>query len=362
MPWLRLDGRGELAVDVELAEGVLLPHGELSLTGVAVEADLFGLAARGAGRVEGSVDEDGGGLRMGAALAEFTVAPAAGGEPLLRGRNLEVEVLSASAAIHRPPEGLAGRVRLPPAHIEDLAALAAYLPGSLQLQVDGGSGELAAELDFDTRSGSGSGRLALDVREASGRFGGAAFVTAASLRAESRDLDLVAGRFDVAGSRLDVGPARVASGGERRSTGWWARVRVPAGTVTLAPPGGLAFDAAIEAQMRDTAPVVALLEQRVPKLAWFDRLLTVSDVAVSGRVAARGSGLDLRSLHVRGGEDDELELRADLRLAGDAGTGAAYVRYRALDAAVELDSGRREWSLVRSRRRYEEAVAAESGR
>ena len=109
---------------------------------------------------------------------------------------------------------------LPPVRLHDLAVLDAYLPPGLQLRIDGGSADLSAELSFDTTAGSGEGRLALDARGVSGTFGDAAFTTDLTLRAASPALDLLAGRFDVGGSRLALSSARLVRGGRERAAGW----------------------------------------------------------------------------------------------------------------------------------------------
>ncbi len=363
VPWLRLDGAGDLAVDAELGEGALLPGSRLTFRGEDLRADFFDFTARGGGRLEGQVAEEGGGLRLAVALPRFDLHRARDGAALLAGRDLETRVTTTSAAVYEAPAGLAGRVSLPSARVADLSLLGSYLPPGLLLRLDGGRAELSAELDYDTVAGSGSGRLALDAREVAGAFGDAAFAGDLALHAESRSLDLVAGRFDVSGSRLEVAGGRFARGGKVRSTGWWARVEVPAGRVTLAPSGAegtptaMAIVADLDATMLDTAPLVVLLEQRLPRLAWFDRLLTVQDVGLSATLAARGPALGLYGVEATGGEG-RLEIRADLDLDGPATSGAAYVRYRALDASLVLDDGRRDWGLVKARRQYDEAAAS----
>jgi hypothetical protein len=52
----------------------------------------------------------------------------------------------------------------------------------------------------------------------------------------------------------------------------------------------------------------------------------------------------------------------DLDLAGADTRGAAYARWRALDAAVVLDEGERDWGFFRSRRKYDQALAEQRAR
>ena len=365
VPWLRLDGNGELTADVDVDSGALRPGSTVDLRGTEIEARFFGFSAHGHGTVHGAVDDDG--VALHSRLADVSLVRASDGASLLTGEDLDVAVRSASRTLTRPPEGLAGRVRLPPARVDHLGLLAPYLPPALRLRVDGGSADLAADLAFDTEAGSGKARLDLDARNVRGAFGDATFSTDLTLHAISPHLDLLAGHFDVAGSRLAFDDTRIESGGKVRASGWSASFRVPHGRMSIAPPGRrrdsapaslpISFVTAIEAEMESSAPVVVLLEQRVPKLGWFDRLLTIPDVAVSGTVSAQGSALGLGGLHVTGGKDDQLEILADLALDGPASHGAAYVRYRALAAAVSLDGEQRDWMLVRAKEKYEKAVA-----
>ena len=364
VPWLRLDGVGELAIDARVARGSLLPGSTLVVNGPEIEAELFDFTARGEGRVDGEVEA--GGIRLGAVLTRFSLDRASDGAAILTGRDLEVRVSTTSTALDQPPEGLAGMLKLPPAQVPDLSVLDPYLPPGLQLRIDGGTADLSAELSFDTVADRGQGRLTIEGREVTGAFGDTAFSTALTLRAESPDLSLLAGRFDVAGSELVVDAARLVRAGRVRATSWSARVRLPSGRFTIPPPGrvdpatarsAVSLVADVEAEMRNTAPVVLLLEQRLPKLAWFDRLLTLSDVTLSGTLDAPGRALGLRSMRVTGGEEKQLEILADLDLDGPSTTGVAYVRYRALDASVALDGAERKWALVRARQKYQAALA-----
>jgi hypothetical protein len=99
------------------------------------------------------------------------------------------------------------------------------------------------------------------------------------------------------------------------------------------------------------------MEQRLPRLAWFDRLLTIPDVELTGSLAVRGRELGLHGIEVVGGQKDQLEILTDLDLDGPSTSGVAYVRYRALDASLALSRGDRRWGLVHARRRYDEAAA-----
>ncbi len=375
VPWLHLGGSGDLSIAAKLDHGSLLPGSTLALTGPEVEAKLFDFEARGRGRIEGRVNAPGEGVRLGAVLSEFSLERVSDGAAILAGRDLETGVSTRSTAVAEPPEGLVGWFRLKPARVPDVSVLGPYLPPGFGLRIDGGTAELSADLTYDTVAGGGRGWLEVEGRGVRGSFGDATFSTALALRLESPSLDLLAGRFDVSGSTLRLDSTRLMRAGSIASEDWSARVRVPTGRVTLAPPReegpegelrALSLVADLRAEMRDSAPVVVLMEQRLPRLAWFDRLLRIPGVKLRGTVSARGQGLGLHSVQVTGGAQGQLEILADLDLEGKTTSGVAYVRYLALDAVLALNRGDRRWGVLRARQKYRAAdreyAAARAGR
>jgi hypothetical protein len=366
-PWLGLGGSGHLDLDLGLVAGQLLPGGRLDLSGPEVQAEFFDFRARGGGRIEGEVLAGDGGLTLAAELEEFSLERLSDGAVLAGGNGLRARVGTASRAVYEPPEHLRGEIELPPAGPVDLSLLGVYLPPGTGIRLDRGEAELSARLAFDTGTSEGEGWLKLVAHDVVGKFGDADLGLDLVLDARMPRLDLLAGEFDVSGTELAIDSGRVERQGRVRADGWSARIHVPSGSVHLPPREGTAagkrrgpprISAQVRAEMRDSAPVLVFMEQRLPALHWLERALTVPDVKLAGRVALEGERMGLRGIDIRGGENDRLELRAELDVDRDQATGAVYARYQALDAALALGLGERKWRLVRARQGYDEAVAA----
>jgi hypothetical protein len=367
VPWVGLGGVGHLELALELDEGSLLPGSSLSLSGPEVRADFFDFHARGAGRVAGEVPKEGGELRLRAVLEEYSVTRLSDGAQLLVGKDLETSFVSRSTNLREPPADVAGSLHVPPARVASLVAFARYLPASTTATVTGGSAELSVDLSYDTGAAGGKGNLLIDAKDVSGTFGDAEISGDLRLEADLPSVDLLAGAFDVSGTEVSIANARMVRNGKERTRNWWGRLEVTSGNVQrhlLAEGGGLQKSepalvvANLQGRLFDSAPLVVLMEQRLPKLGWFDRLLTIPEIELLGRVTLEGPSMGLEGVRVTGGEENQLEIRAELDLAGEETSGAVYARYHAIDAALALEQGDRDWRLLRAKQAYEAAAAA----
>ena len=68
---------------------------------------------------------------------------------------------------------------------------------------------------------------------------------------------------------------------------------------------------ALEAELLDTSPLTAVLQDRVPRLSWFDQMLTVENVELSSSFRLEGPEIRLEDLEIQGGAKDRLELFAE---------------------------------------------------
>jgi hypothetical protein len=369
-PWLGLNGSGRLELEIGVADGVVQPGSKLSLRGSSVAAEFFDFKATGSGRLEADVPEPGGRVHFGATFDKFHLARASDHARLLAGRGLEASFTATGSSIERPPSGIAGSIRLPPSRVADLVLLSPYLPPATGVTIASGSATVAAQLAFDNSTSGGGGRVQIDAQNVSATLGDATFDMDARVDAKVKDLDLVHGRADLSGSVVSIRHARIVRGGRLRTSDWHGVLRVRSGTIVPDPrasqrastsPGPMHVTADVKAELLDSAPVVVMMEQRLPKLAWLHRVLTFRHVQATGDVDLRGPLMRLSEFHLIGGPKDQVEMRAELDLEGKKTSGVAYVRYRALDAAIALNRGDRDWRLRRARRVYEAEAASFRG-
>ena len=355
VPWLELGGSGHLLVDLEVTDGWLAPGSRLDLEGPTVAARYFDLEARGEGTVRGIVPEAAGHTELSVVLDSFSVVRPLDEALLLEGKGLEMLITNDSTAIDRPAEGIAFSAVLPPAEIPDFSSFSPYLPAASGLRLTGGSGTIEAELDYSSVEHRGSGAFQLSGDRVRAAFGDVELSSRVQLQGRLAEMRLDEGWADVGGSRLSIEETEVSEGGELRDSGWWGRLELPQGSwkkVSGDPEPGT-LEGQVVASLRDTGPLVALLERYARRLAWFDGLLTVHDVEATTRARSQGSSLSLEALRVTGGEKQRLEILGELDLDEKHPNGVFFARWGPLTAAVALEEGRRDWKLTRSRRWYD---------
>jgi hypothetical protein len=359
-PWIELGGSGHLELDLEIARGWLAPSSRLSFVGPAIGASFMGLDARGGGSVRGSIPEGSGHVRLEARLDEFEVRRPVDTAVLLAGEALSVVVTNDSTAIDRPAEGVAVAMTLPPAQVPDLAALAPYVPESTGLAIVGGEAEISAELAYSAADRNGEGWLRLAGRQVTADFEDLAVRANVSLDARFPEVRLEGGTLGLGGSSLRVDGVEIEKGEVFEVSDWWSRIEIPAGTLSrrfgVQPPEPAVIEGRLEAELLDTSPLTAVIRDRVPKLSWFDELLTVENVDLSSDFRLVGPEIRLTGLEIQGGAKDRLEILAELDLRAKQVDGVLLAAWGPLTAAVALEEEGRDWKLTRSRQWYAEQV------
>ena len=293
-------------------------------------------------------------------LSEFSVARSTDAATLVQGQGLEMRLTNDSTAIDRPAEGIALEIALPEAEIPDLASFSAYLPEASGLEITGGQGLLAATLEYSAVEQSGRGLFTLSADRVEATFGDVDLRSRIRVDGILPEMLLDQGVLGIASSSVSIEDTEVV-----RGEGWWGRIELAEGTWTRAPadseaePGVL--EGLVRAELRDTGPLVALLERYVPKLAWFDGLATVHNITAETRTRVQGSALRFEGLQVTGGKKERTEVLGELDLEGKSSSGVLFARWGPLSAAVALEEGDRDWKLTDSREWYERRARAYRG-
>ncbi|UII64512.1 hypothetical protein ABWU93_01130 [Xanthomonas translucens pv. translucens] len=350
-PWFRLDGGGDVAADLRLAQGALQPGSRLDVPEVQATADVLRVRIHGkaqaAGRIVGSTAQPR--TEVAVRMHSFALAPLADPKAIfVQGENLRLD-LDGDGALATLKESLQARIRFDDARVPDLRAYNRYLPVA-QVRVLGGSGSLSGDVHLDAAGQVGAGRLRVRGRQARLQAAGLALAGDLDLDARLRRAELHDKRLDLSGSTLRVQGVRYGDGGKQRD--WWATLRVPQGRIAAAP--ATQADAQVQMQMRDAGPVLAVFAQRSDAPAWLLKLVDAGQLDARGQLRWSKDALWLDRLHA---ENQRVSLRARLRV-GDAGTqGDLYARWGVLGVGVALRGEQRQWHLLNAREWYERQPA-----
>lgn len=347
LPWLRVaGGAGPFAADLHLDDGRLEPGSELVLEPRETAVAFLDYRARGRGRVELRVDDDG--ARVAARLADYEITRRGYDAPHVRGSGLVVAVATPDARLPPSFEEARVAVRLPPAEIPELAFYNAYLPESAGLVIERGRGTIEGRFEARAATGLGSGTLRLAGRDVGVTYGETGLRGDFELASRFPRAEIERRSFRLDGTRLTVTGGRV--GGERDEEPWAARILLPRGLLEPGRPVFLRTE--VSAALSDAHPVVALYRERRPLPGWVLEALDLGEVEATALVEAGKERVEIRNLEA---EADPLGLAGSLTLAGPSRrTGRLLLTYRDLAIGFELEGGETDVKLLGAREWFEE--------
>ncbi|MBW8878966.1 MAG: hypothetical protein JF614_28795 [Acidobacteria bacterium] len=353
VPWLGLQGKGNLDAAVRLAAGRLVPGSRLAIRGARVGATLLDSLASGAGMVTVAVDPRGRtALRVDLDRFGFTDRLQPGRPDYIRGRNLRMAATTAT------PLDLAGALpdfdaslSLTGAEVPDLTVYDALLPEGAGFYILAGTGRVGLQLALSTATGRTRGTASLTSDTARVGFQDLDIQGRVALQAPFSSPDLQGRHFDLDGARLTLDRVSYRQAGDAAPSappGWWARARLGDAAVVWGQP--LSLRAAGQVEMRDSGPLIALFAQRSRVVKWFDRVLSVEGIIAQGVLRIDRGVVAIDSFQATGGN---LTVRSRMSFSKDRKQGDLLVRYGLLSAGVELLDGKRSFKLIRPQEWFE---------
>jgi hypothetical protein len=352
VPWLRVEGGGDLDADVSVRDGRLLPGSRLRVARGKFQARILNSRARGQATLAAAVTD---GTPPRAAIdivfPAYEMADADGEAAYLRGRGLRIEMSSGELDLTKVVEDLKARVTASGAEIPDLTVYNAYLPAGAGLAVRGGHGNLDLRLDLDQAAGTSDGSIQLASPDAEIEFADVLLQGRLTVASKMRSSDLEKRRFDISGTEMrleDVAFHEIGGEASPENQGWWARLVLASGEVDWQRP--MTLDARADVRMKDSGFLLSLASRRKRFLSWFKGVLDEQDVVATAQVKVGGGWIVIDPLRAEGGK---LEVRARMRLAKAKRRIDLFVRHGALAAGLELRDGARDIKLLRPEAWYD---------
>ena len=250
--------------------------------------------------------------------------------------------------LHDPPlpHDFTANVDIPDARVEEVTAFNELLPDDAPMRFIAGQAGFTANLTFTPDTANGDVNISGDQLTA--------HIDGQDVGIDVRfDGVLEGGRplereFDVSGSVFDFSRARIV--GEKSDfddENWSASITVTEGTVNLAqePDVEIAADLAVS----DSRPISALfINNGGPK--WIGRRLSADDL--NGDMHLRMKDRSLYVSEAQLGAED-LEFAAKGLIANPDKSGMVYIRYKRLDALLDLTGEKRNIVLIGSLRKFD---------
>jgi hypothetical protein len=336
-----------VTLDGGLANALLDPGTKLTAEIPRARMKVGGLTASGAATAVARVSGRGrGAISIEVKGDDLTLTKPSTGERYVRGGKLELSTRIAGRSLRALKAPAKASLSLSGAEVPHLAALNDVIPSPLQLQVLGGQGTVAGNLDIDLARGVGSGGLKLAMRQAALRQAGDSVLGDIDVELKASGVRPDLRKVTLSGSRVALRQMEVTSAPEAGP--WSGEVNIPEATLDLNRREALR--AKIDVRFQDARPLFRALLARTPTPKWAAKLLAPSRVRGSAEL---GFGKGLVRVEDLDAQIGRAHVMGVARLTQQSRDGAARINSGFLSAGVELRNGRRSVKLLPSRGWFE---------
>lgn len=338
-PWLELDGKAALAMNLTLVDGEFLTGSIMNAATMDLAVGFVAYEIRGDGmaRVQVIDTPDGPASKLAVTYGAYTIREG-GQEPLVDGAGFELVATSPDTALIRPLTSLHVVIDLPESRLPDIQRFATYLPADTGVELVSGTGTVTGHIEAWSQGSRLTGTVDLKGDEVKARMDGLVMTTDMLLHANLGQGEISTGVYDFAGTSFEVTDFGLVDTNpenkreEKATRAWWAKVNVTEGVVAVGAPTYL--DATVMMRSASSEPFVRIASQHKSLPGWVQGMLDVPDVKGSARVRLGDESIQINPFYVSGGQ---LEVQMRWFRQNTYNTGALYARYGKLSMAVDID-------------------------
>jgi hypothetical protein len=354
-PGISTYGAGNLAVNLELKDGVLRKGSEYSLESDNFRVTVMGLDATGSATVRGRTEKTRGEHVTTAHinLGEFTFVDPADDSVDISGTGLELDAVWEGLSIDARVPARRAVLVIPTAHIHDIGAFDVLIPEQSALRLYSGTGEVAARLEVSDQVASGT--LDLQAEEILLTTKGQRFIGDLELHARLAEGSLETREFDFSGTTLRLDnliDEEMSAKQQAKLDAWYCNVELERGKTVLGKP--LAVDGVVDLELHDSKPILAALKDLGVGPKWISMVPKIKNIAGTLDLEIDKNVLGVDDLDLAG---DGFEALGWLHVVEKQADGRLYVRFKSLAAGVQLEQGKSKVILSKPRRWFDEQTA-----
>jgi hypothetical protein len=343
VPGLPVWATGRLDCRLKLEAGALQPGSSYALRSDALRIGLLDLAAVGSAAVKATTRATGARplTELAIDLDTFTLVDPADAAVGVQGSGLTVRATwdGLSLADYKPATSV--DIVLPPTDIADVRVVGKLLPGQWGLDVAAGTGTVSGRLGVDAAR-QASGQLDLEARQLRVTTRGTPMRADLSVHATLARGDLKQRRFEVPEATVTIENAVNERPTKKDRGPWWCSLKLEQANLVLGSP--LAAEGRLAVKMRDTRPIMAVIDEFSDPPKWFSLVPEVQNVDGSMAFTMDGAVTALREMSVTG---ESLQILGWLQLSGKKADGRIYAKYKVLAAGIGLDHGKSSIHVVK---------------
>jgi len=344
-------GKGSLSGELFLEGGLPAPGTAIEARSEALSVSFLDYVSNGDGKITFEVKEGGDDPDW---LIEIILSDAElkrPGEPVayIQDVDLSLKALIEDVSLEKKEKKqFVLELKIPSAHVTDMSIYNSYLPPDSPLQITGGTAQLGA--DIVLRHDDADGWLKLESSQLEALVDGQSIT--ADLLVDIRLVDGVPADmfFDFTGSELFLD--NVVVSGENEvfdQENWSASIKLTrADTVWTRP---LQLKAEADIRMKDSRPVVALIDNQGWRPQWLLNMLTIKDIEGTAELKIANERMVIPYAFMT---SDNIEVGAKGSITQERRDGIVYASYKNLDLVIKISDGKKNPDVIQARKKFDE--------
>ena len=345
-----VSGSGVVDADLLISDGVLAGKSIARVKSENLEADLYDFVYRGAGEFTAAKTENKElpGVIYGLAFKNATIKHKKEKEPSMENVVMTLNRVADEPGAQRGDKAL--HMKILSAKVKDISIYNQYFPQSRPFNLQEGSADLNADIVFEPGNASGVVNLLsnhllmrVDDQNISARLK----VNAKLSKGDPRSM-----KFDISGTTIVIDQARVAgSQADYKGGDWNAGITFKKADIVWKKP--LQLKSEIGLAIKDSRPIVAMIDNRKNQFAMISRFLIVENLQGDAEIDMDEKSIRIPYAYVRSSQAD---IGAKGIMAPGVRDGVIYFRHKNIKALMEMKNGKKRFDIFNAQQSFESYV------
>ena len=346
---LNISGKGEIVADLKLKKGQLLKGSSIHIVPHALQVGLLDYSFSGNGQMHFNVTEGGNAPSMvfNITLHDAKMKRRSERETMIEHVEAILNGNISDLDLEKKQKEIALHLKIPSAKVKNIAIYNGYIPKNSPFKLTGGTANLTADINLKSNDARGYVQLST--------HGLAMNIDKQNISARLRmDLRISGGvprnmLFNISGSTITIDQARVqGSTINYRQSGWYAKIGLKKANVVWRKP--MRLHSKIALQIKDSRPIVAMLDNQKEKHNWLSKLMTIQDIKGNATVNMANNVISVPYAFVK---SDKIDIGAKGLISSVLREGMFYLRYKKLKILLKLRNGKKNIDIFHVKKTFD---------
>ncbi len=269
---------------------------------------------------------------------------------VIKNVTLHVQGVAKNLSHNGPKEELDFHLKIPSAEVKNVSVYNHYLPKNSPLRFIKGYAKLTA--DIKLKHHDAKGYIKLKAKNVTMQVDEQKISTKLALDVKLRDGIPKKMKFDISGTTIKLYDAKViGSKTNYREKGWSASATLKKAHIVWKDPVRLDLKSTVK--IKDSRPIVALLDNERKKHNWISNLLTVENIRGVADLKMVNNTIRIPYVYFK---SDKIDLGIKGIINPKLRDSIFYLRYKKLDGTLKTRNGKKHFGILKSKKKFNSYV------